>query len=178
MLFSLEFIEIVAIQSAIYLQRHILAIAEITTKNINYFIIPYFVSNMYYNNKSFGRKSKPKQVEYMKSSYIDSTYSMKQNEKGLMQHYCWAWWWDVNFLYCTGTKLDEVIHNNMFWHGCLHLWFTSWGVKNGKSSCGENVDYVRLRGNGINKKYHRIISFGKINMSGFVHRPFAFHHTN
>ena len=50
MLFSLEFIEIVAIQSALYLQRHILAIAEITTKNINYFIIPYFVSNMYYNN--------------------------------------------------------------------------------------------------------------------------------
>ena len=50
MLFSLEFIEIVAIQSALYLQSHILAIAEITTKNINYFIIPYFVSNMYYNN--------------------------------------------------------------------------------------------------------------------------------
>ena len=85
MLFSLEFIEIVAIQSALYLQSHILAIAEITTKNINYFIIPYFVSN-----KSFGRKSKPKQVEYMKSSYIDSTYLMKQNEIGMMQHYCWA----------------------------------------------------------------------------------------
>ena len=92
MLFSLEFIEIVAIQSALYLQRHILAIAEITTKNINYFIIPYFVSNMYYNNisHSFGRKSKPKQTEYMKSRYIDSTYLMKQNETGLMQHYCWA----------------------------------------------------------------------------------------
>ena len=83
MLFSLEFIEIVAIQFALYLQRHILAIAEITTKNINYFIILY-LSNL------FSRKSKPKQNEYMKSSYIDRTYLIKQNETGLMQHYCWA----------------------------------------------------------------------------------------
>ena len=87
MLFSLEFIEIVAIQSALYLQRHILAIAEITTKNINYFIIPYFVSNI---SHSFDRKSKPKQTEYMKSRYIDSSYLMKQNETGLIQRYCWA----------------------------------------------------------------------------------------
>ena len=81
MLFSLEFIEIVAIQSALYLQRHILAIAEITTKNINYFIIPYFVSNI---SHLFGRKSKPKQTEYMKSSYIDSTYSMKKGDARLL----------------------------------------------------------------------------------------------
>ena len=167
MLFSLEFIEIVAIQFALYLQRHILAIAEITTKNINYFIILYFFQYALQQyiclSNLFSRKSKPKQNEYMKSSYIDRTYLIKQNETGLMQHYCWAWWWDVNFLYCTGTKLDEVIHNNMFWHGCLHLWFTSWGVKNGKSSCGENVDYARPRRNNINKKYHRIIFLYKVN---------------
>ena len=94
-----------------------------------------------------------------------------KTKKRLMQHYCWAWWWDVNFLYCTGTKLDEVIHNNMFWHGCLHLWFTSWGVKNGKSSCGENVDYARPRGNTIKEKISSYHFFVEIDMSGFVHRP-------